>query len=168
MKSFTVAILVNNRFGVLNRVTSMFRRRQFNIISLAVSETESPEYSRITVRSAGDDAGKQQLINQLYKLPDVHSIKEFDPEASVSREMLLIKVANDTATRADVTEAVSAYEGKIVDYTKQSIIIQVVGDSRKIDNFLDLMRDYKILEICRTGIISLERGDATLNETLFI
>ncbi len=168
MKNFTVAILVNNSFGVLNRVTSMFRRRQFNIISLAVSETESPEYSRITVRSAGDDAGKQQLINQLYKLPDVHSIKEFNPEESVSREMLLIKVANDPATRTDVTEAVAAYEGKIIDYTKQSIIIQMVGDSRKIDNFLDLMRDFKILEICRTGIVSLERGGSTINENLFI
>ena len=168
MKSFTVAILVNNRFGVLNRVTSMFRRRQFNIISLAVSETESPETSRITVRSGGDDVGKQQLINQLYKLPDVLSIKEFDPLESVSREMLLIKVENDAATRTDVTEAVSAYEGKIIDYTKQSIIVQVVGESRKIDNFLDLMRDFKILEVCRTGIVSLERGGATLNENLFI
>ena len=112
MKRFTVAILVNNQFGVLNRITSMFRRRQFNIISLAVSETESTEYSRITIQSEGEDVVKQQLINQLYKLPDVCSVLEFDPDESVSRELLLIKVANDPRTRADVTVASDAYEGK--------------------------------------------------------
>ena len=168
MKRFTVAILVNNQFGVLNRITSMFRRRQFNIISLAVSETESTEYSRITIQSEGEDVVKQQLINQLYKLPDVCSVLEFNPDESVSRELLLIKVANDPQTRADVTVASDAYEGKIVDYTKESIIIQMVGDNRKINNFVNLMREYKILEICRTGIISLDRGGSTIEKNLFI
>ena len=168
MKRFTVAILVNNQFGVLNRITSMFRRRQFNITSLAVSETESTEYSRITIQSEGEDGVKQQLINQLYKLPDVCSVLEFDPDESVSRELLLIKVANDPETRADVAVASDAYEGKIVDYTKESLIIQMVGNSRKINNFVNLMREYKILEICRTGIISLERGGSTIEKNLFI
>lgn len=168
MKRFTVAILVNNQFGVLNRVTSMFRRRQFNIISLAVSETESTEYSRITIQAEGEDIVKQQLINQLYKLPDVCSVLEFNPDESVSRELLLIKVANDPQTRSDVSVASDAYEGKIVDYTKESIIIQMVGDTRKINNFVNLMRGYRILEICRTGIISLERGGSTIEKNLFI
>ncbi|MBQ9168545.1 MAG: acetolactate synthase small subunit [Oscillospiraceae bacterium] len=168
MKRFTVAILVNNQFGVLNRVTSMFRRRQFNIVSLAVSETESTEYSRITIQSEGEDLVKQQLINQLYKLPDVCSVLEFDPDESVSRELLLIKVTNDPETRAAVTIACDAYEGKIVDYNKESIMIQMVGDNRKINNFVNLMREYQILEICRTGIISLERGGSTIEKNLFI
>lgn len=168
MKRFSVAILVNNQFGVLNRVTSMFRRRQFNITSLAVSETESTEYSRITIQSEGEEVTKQQLINQLYKLPDVRSVLEFDPETTVSRELLLIKVVNDPATRSDLTVASDAYEGKIVDYTKESIMIQMVGDSRKINNFVNLMRDFEILEICRTGIISLERGGSTISENIFI
>lgn len=168
MKRFTVAILVNNQFGVLNRVTSMFRRRQFNIISLAVSETESMEYSRITIQSEGEGVTKQQLINQLYKLPDVCSVLEFDPDESVSRELLLIKVANNPETRGDITVASDVYEGKIVDYTKESIIIQMVGDNRKISNFVNLMRDYGILEICRTGIISLERGGSIISENVFI
>lgn len=95
MNRYTVAVLVRNQFGVLNRVTSMFRRRQFNIIALSVSETESVEYSRITVTFEGEENNKQQLINQLYKLPDVFSIKEFNSGNSVSCELLLIKMQND-------------------------------------------------------------------------
>ncbi len=168
MKSFTIAILVNNQFGVLNRVTSMFRRRQFNITSLTVSETESTKYSRITIKADGEEIAKQQLINQLYKLPDVCSVAELHLETSVSRELLLIKVVNDPATRDDIRTASDAYEGKVVDYTKESIIIQMVGDSRKIDNFINLMKDYTILEICRTGIVSLERGSSSIRKvTLF-
>ena len=105
MKTFSVAILVNNQFGVLNRVTSMFRRRQFNIISLTVSETESEKFSRITVRSEGDGMKKEQLINQLYKLPDVVSIAELDNLDTVSRELLLIKVRNDPAVRGEISAA---------------------------------------------------------------
>ena len=111
---FTVAILVNNQFGVLNRVTSMFRRRQFNISSLTVSETESPDYSRITVLFDGEDSTKQQLINQLYKLPDVCSIKELHTEDSVNRELMLIKVRNNPETRQDIMSAVSVFRCKII------------------------------------------------------
>lgn len=162
MKRFTVAILVNNQFGVLNRVTSMFRRRQFNIHSLTVSETESAEYSRITVQSEGEEVTKQQLINQLYKLPDVCSIQEFEDQDVVSRELMLIKMKNDPQTRVDVQDAIDAFEGKIVDYTRDSLTIQMVGDSRKIDNFVNLMKEYEILEICRTGVVFLERGASTI------
>ncbi len=162
MKKFTVAILVNNQFGVLNRVTSMFRRRQFNISSLTVSETESEAFSRITIQSQGDEIKKEQLINQLYKLPDVCSVAELDALDTVSRELLLIKVKNDPESRGDVRSATDAYEGKVVDYTKESIIIQMVGDGRKIDTFIDLMRDFEIMEICRTGIVTLQRGAHTI------
>ena len=164
MKRFTVAILVNNQFGVLNRVTSMFRRRQFNIHSLTVSETESAAYSRITIQSEGDGVVKQQLINQLYKLPDVCSIQEFEQQDVVSRELMLIKMKNCAETRDDVRGAIDAFEGKIVDYTKDSLTIQMVGDSRKIDNFANLMKEYEILEICRTGVVSLERGASTIRK----
>ena len=159
---FTIAILVNNQFGVLNRVTSMFRRRQFNITSLTVSETESEDFSRITVQSEGDEVKKEQLFNQLYKLPDVVSVADLSADNIINRELLLIKVRNDPNSRGDITAAADAYEGKIVDYTKESIMYQMVGDSRKIDNFIDLMRDFEILEICRTGIVSLQRGATTI------
>ena len=159
---FTIAILVNNQFGVLNRVTSMFRRRQFNITSLTVSETESEDFSRITVQSEGDEVKKEQLFNQLYKLPDVVSVADLSTDNIINRELLLIKVRNDPNYRGDITAAADAYEVKIVDYTKDSIMYQMVGDSRKIDNFIDLMRDFEILEICRTGIVSLQRGATTI------
>ena len=164
MKRFTVAVLVRNQFGVLNRVTSMFRRRQFNINALTVSETESPEYSRITVLFDGEDSTKRQLIDQLYKLPDVCSIRELHKDDSVSCELLLIKMQNEPSTRDEIRAAADAYEAKIVDYTRDSMVMQMTGDSRRIDDFINLMRDYTILEICRTGIVSLERGSSTIRK----
>ena len=168
MQRFTVAILVNNQFGVLNRITSMFRRRQFNIGALTVSETESSEYSRITVQSEGDERTKQQLINQLYKLPDVVSIVELNPEETVSRELLLIKVENNPATRPDVRAAIDAFEAKIVDYNHESMVIQMVGDSRKTDDFINLLLAYNIMEICRTGVVALERGASTIRKVTML
>ena len=164
MTNFTIAVLVRNEFGVLNRVTSMFRRRRFNINSLTVSETESPELSRITVSSSGLEADKNQLINQLYKLPDVCSIKELDIVESVTCELMLIKVRNEPETRADVRDAAAAFGAKTVDYTRDSVTMRLTGTSREIDAFVDLMRDYTILEICRTGIVSLERGSTTIRK----
>ena len=155
MERYTIAILVHNRFGVLNRVTSMFRRRQFNINALTVSETESNLYSRITVRFEGD---------QLYKLPDVVSIKEFTPDETVSSELLLIKMENDSKTRDDIRAAADAYRAVTVDYSRDSFVLQLTGDSRRIDDFINLMRDYTILEICRTGVVSLERGGSTIRK----
>ncbi|MBE6575977.1 MAG: acetolactate synthase small subunit [Clostridia bacterium] len=164
MNRYTVAVLVRNQFGVLNRVTSMFRRRQFNISALTVSETESSEYSRITVIFDGDELNKQQLINQLYKLPDVYSIKEFGADDSVSCELLLIKMENNPATREDIRAAAEAFNAKTVDYAKESIVFRLADDSRRIDDFINLMRDYTILEICRTGSVSLEKGSSTIRK----
>lgn len=164
MSHYTVAVLVRNQFGVLNRVTSMFRRRQFNINTLTVSETESAEYSRITVTFEGEEWYKQQLINQLYKLPDVCSIKEFDSVSSVSAELLLIKIENAPSNREEIRAAADAYGAKTVDYTKDAIMFQLTDSSRRIDDFIDLMRDFGILEICRTGIVSLEKGGSTIRK----
>ena len=168
MSRYTVAVLVRNQFGVLNRVTSMFRRRQFNISALTVSETESNEFSRITVLFEGEENNKQQLINQLYKLPDVCSIRELTSENSVACELLLIKMQNDPSCRADMRAAADAFEAKTVDYSKESIVYRLCDETRRIDEFIDLMRDFTILEICRTGIASLEKGASTIRrETYF-
>ncbi len=162
MQRYTVAVLVRNQYGVLNRVTSMFRRRQFNITSLTVSETESTEFSRITVLFDGDETNKQQLINQLYKLPDVCSIKELDGKDDIKVELMLIKVANKPQNRDEIMAAATAFEAKTVDYCKESIIFQLTAEAMRIDSFIELMREYEIMEICRTGIVSLERGYSTL------
>ena len=164
MQRFTVAVLVRNQFGVLNRVTSMFRRRQFNIDCLTVSETESAEFSRITVQFDGEELNKKQLIDQLYKLPDVCSIKEFYADDSVSCELMLIKVKNEPQTREEIRAAADAFDAKTIDYTREAIVLQLTDSSRRIDDFINLMRDCTILEICRTGIVSLERGETTLRK----
>ena len=162
MKRYTIAVLVRNEFGVLNRVTSMFRRRQFNITSLTVSETESPRFSRITVTFDDESGKKDQLINQLYKLPDVESIRELNSENCVSLELLLIKMANEASTRGDIRTAADAFGAEIMDYSKESMMFRLTAESRKIDDFIKLMMDFSIIEICRTGIVSLEKGSDTL------
>ncbi len=164
MERYTVAVLVRNQFGVLNRVTSMFRRRQFNISSLTVSETESPALSRITVQFDGEDNTKQQLINQLYKLPDVCSVQEYKAENTVSRELLLIKMENTPGAYDEIRAAADAFHAKTLDYTREYIILQLTDESRRIDDFIRLMSDFQILEICRTGVVSLERGNTTIRK----
>ena len=164
MTTYNIAIMVRNEYGVLNRVTSMFRRRQFNILSLTVSETETERLSRITVQYEGEERSKRQLVAQLAKLPDVISWKEFDPEDSISCELLLIKRANRNETRSQVLDAADAFRAKIVDYTRDSIVFRIAGGSRRIDNFIDLMRDFEILEVCRTGVVSLERGPSVMRD----
>lgn len=164
MNRYTVAVLVNNQFGVLNRVTSMFRRRQFNISALTVSETETNTLSRITVVFSGEEDSKQQLINQLYKLPDVCSIQEFSEDDSVNCELLLIKMQNDPETRNDIRNAADAFGAVVMDYAKNSVIFRLTDSSRKIDDFINLMKEYTILEICRTGSVSLEKGSTTIRQ----
>lgn len=166
MTRYTIAVLVRNQFGVLNRVTSMFRRRQFNISALNVSETESQDYSRITVVFDGEDLHKKQLVSQLYKLPDVCSIKEFKHGSSVNCELMLIKLENNPETRADIRAAADAFNAVTVDYSHEAIMFRLVDSSRRIDEFIELVRDYNILEICRTGTISLEKGNQTLRQII--
>lgn len=165
MEHHTFAILVKNQSGVLNRVTSLFRRRQFNIYSLTVSETESSELSRITVLFDGDEHSKRQLKSQLMKLPDIFAVTELDRDATINCELLLVKMANSSnEDRNDILDAAGAFGAKIMDYTRDAIILRLVGSSRRVDDFIDLMRDYRILEICRTGVVSLERGSHTMRE----
>ena len=154
MKQYIVAVLVRNRSGVLNRVTSMFRRRQFNISALTVSETESPELSRITVLFSGADQTKTQLI--------VVSIRELSEDRTISSELMLIKVKHSPELREELRTASEAFGATAVDYTRDAITLQLAGESRKLNSFIDLMRDYTILEICRTGVVALERGDAVI------
>ena len=166
MNRYTLAVLVRNQFGVLNRLTSMFRRRQFNISSITASETESGEYSRITFSFDGEEDGKQQLVNQLYKLPDVCSIKELTGENSLSCELMLIKMKNDPAVRNEIHAAAEAFKAETIDYTRDSIILRLIGNSTKMDDFITLMRDFTILEICRTGTASLEKGGSVLRQAM--
>ena len=158
---FVIAVYVDNKYGVLTRVTSMFTRRGFNIDALTVGETESPEYSRITISMSGDGYAREQLINQMRKLFNVKKVEVLEDD-SIKRELMLIKVRNTSETRGDVLAAVEVYRAKVIDYSMDEMCIEITGDPSKIDAFIKLMIPYGVLEMCRTGIVALERGTTTL------
>ncbi|MBQ9084700.1 MAG: acetolactate synthase small subunit [Clostridia bacterium] len=161
VKPFVIAVYVDNHYGVLTRVTSMFTRRGFNIDALTGGETESPEYSRITISLSGDGYAREQLINQLKKL---HNVKKVDvlQDDSIKRELMLLKVGYTRETRGDILDAVNVFRGNVIDYTADAMCIEITGDPSKVDAFVQLMLPYGIIELCRTGIVALDRGNSTL------
>lgn len=158
MAKYVFGILVSNKFGVLTRVTSMFTRRGFNIDTLTVGETQSPDLSRITVCMKGDEYSKTQIIKQLDKMHDVKQVKVMERDETVTRELLLIKLKNDSATRQDVLAAVDVFRSKIIDYSPDALCIEITGETSKINAFIELVKPFGILEMCRTGLVALERG----------
>ena len=160
---FVIAVFVENKFGVLTRVTSMFTRRGFNIDALTVGETESPEYSRITISLSGDGYAREQLINQLKKLYNVKKVDVLEDDC-IKRELMLIKIRYNSDTRADILSAADVYRAKVIDYTTDAMCIEITGDPTKIDAFIKLMIPFGIIEMCRTGIVALDRGTSTLLE----
>ena len=158
---FILAVYVDNTVGVLTRVTAMFTRRGFNIDALTVGETERSEYSRITISMVGDKYVREQLINQLKKLEVVKKVEVLD-DAPINRELMLIKVKNEAANRADIMTAVDVYRASVIDYSADGMCIEVTGNPSKIDAFVKLMQPFGILEMCRTGIVALDRGTVTL------
>ena len=159
--SFILAVYVDNTVGVLTRVTAMFTRRGFNIDALTVGETERSEYSRITISMAGDKYVREQMINQLKKLEVVKKVEVLD-DAPIKRELMLIKVKNEQVNRADIMTAVDVYRASVIDYSTEGMCIEVTGNPSKIDAFVKLMQPFGILEMCRTGIVALDRGIVTL------
>ena len=160
-EKFVIAMYVENKFGVLTRVTGMFTRRGFNIDALAVGETESPDYSRITITLSGDKYIREQLINQLNKLHNVKKVEVLDGEC-IKRQLMLLKVSYNSQTRAEILAAAEIYRGNVIDYTPDEMCIEVTGHPKKIDAFIKLMIPFGILEMCRTGVVALERGTKTL------
>lgn len=162
MKNYTIAIIVSNLSGVLTRVTSMFTRRGYNIDTLTVGETENSEYSRITVTVYTEESGCNQIVSQLKKMHDVKNVAVLNDYDCVTRELVLIKLENSTENRQDILSAVDVFRSKIIDYSTKSVCIEITGEPTKIDAFIELVRPYGIKEICRTGIVSLSRGESCL------
>ncbi len=162
MERCVLSVFVRNQYGVLARVSSMFRRRGFNIDTLTVGATENPEYSRMTVTFSGDNSVKNQIIRQLQKMPDVECLTELKKGESVSRELVLIKIKNERETRQDIMSVVDIFRAKVVDYSTQAMIIEITGESSKIDAFIELVAGYGIIEVCRTGIVALKRGNGSI------
>jgi len=158
MKRYVIAVYVENKYGVLARVSGMFMRKGFNIDSLTVGETDDPEFSRITITMNGDDYESNQLINQLKKLHNVKKVKLLENSGTVERELMLIKVSNSSEKRSEIMDAAEIYRAKVIDYTTDTVCIEVTGEPSKINAFIDVMKPLGIVEICRTGVVALERG----------
>lgn len=158
----TLAILVENKPGVLTRVAGLFSRRAFNIESLAVGVTEKPDTSRMTIVVSGDDLIFEQVMKQLNKIIDVIRVSEIPADDAVNRELALIKVGVDSTTRAEVMQIVDVFRAKIVDVGIKSLVVEMTGDGEKINAMEQLLRHFGIKEMVRTGKIAINRGSKTV------
>lgn len=161
MKKHTIAVIVNNRAGVLSRVSGLFSRRGYNIHSLAVGTTEDEDLSRMTIVVEGDDEVLEQITKQLYKIIEVVRVYELSNINAVDRELVMIKVAASDITRPEIQQIVDIFRAKVVDLGETALIIEATGDSKKIDALEELLKKFGIREMVRTGKISLARSEET-------
>jgi acetolactate synthase-1/3 small subunit len=158
ISTHTLSVLVEDKPGVLARVASLFSRRGFNIQSLAVGATEQKDMSRMTIVVSVEDSPLEQITKQLNKLVNVIKIVEQEPDNSVDRELALIKVRADAATRSQVIEAVNLFRAKVVDVSTESLIIETTGTPEKLEALLRVLEPYGIRELVQSGVVSLSRG----------
>ncbi|MCJ7530671.1 MAG: acetolactate synthase small subunit [Anaerolineales bacterium] len=156
----TIVALVDDKPGVLNRVVSLFRRRNFNIDSLTVGHTETPGISRMTIVVNSDEVSVERLITYLYKLVNVIQVFDLSLKPTVNRDLAMIKVNANAENRMHITQIVDVFRARIVDVTNNSFIIEITGDEEKIDGFIDVLRPWGIIEMVRTGIVAMARGMA--------
>lgn len=154
----TLSVLVENKPGVLARVSGLFSRRGFNIESLAVGPTEDPEVSRMTIVVLVEDDEMEQVTKQLNKLVNVLKIVELAPETSVQRELLLIKLRSDPHSRSQISTIVEMFRARIVDVTPDSLTVQVVGDSGKLAALTKMLEPFGVREVVQSGMVALGRG----------
>jgi len=157
----TLVALVEDKPGVLNRIASLFRRRAFNIQSLAVGGSEQPGLSRMTIVVVGDSAQVEQVRKQLDKLINVVKVSDITEDDMVTRELALIKVKATASTRSEIMQIVDIFRANIVDVAPGSLTVEVTGDEDKLDSLLGLLRDFGVKEVSRTGRIALTRGSSS-------
>lgn len=158
MERIVLSLLVDNTSGVLSRVAGLFSRRGYNIESLTVGVTADDRYSRMTVVSIGDEEILDQIEKQLRKLEDVRDIKELKPNRSVYRELILVKVRANASERQAVSAIADIFRATVVDVGRDSLTVMLTGDQSKLDALINLLEDYEILELARTGLTGLSRG----------
>ena len=158
MKQRVLSILVDNTAGVLSRVAGLFSRRGYNIDSITAGVTADPKFTRMTVVASGDELILEQITNQLSKLVDVLDIKVLEPEKSVNRELLLVKVAATVEERQNVISIANVFRANIVDIGQKSLVIELTGTRNKLEAFISLLEGYEMLELARTGLTGLSRG----------
>ena len=160
MRQIVLSLLVDNNPGVLARVAALFSRRGYNIDSITAGITNDPKYTRITVAVSGDNQILEQIRNQIAKLVEVRKIVELENSHSVCRELLLVKVMADKKEKQEIIAIADIFRAKVVDVSRDSMVIELTGGQGKLDAFLELMAGYEILELARTGITGLTRGSA--------
>ncbi len=153
----TISVLVENKFGVLTRVTGLFSGRGYNIDTLNVGPTHDPRFSRITIVTHGDEATLEQIVKQLNKLPNVIKVQDFHAGEFVDRELVLVKVGVDSKSRAEVMQITDIFRAKIVDVQPKSLAIEITGSGSKVEKFLDLMSTFGVLDLTRTGQVAMPR-----------
>ncbi len=153
-----LSILVENTPGLASRISGLFSRRGYNIDSFSSGVTADPRYTRVTIVTHGDDNVLEQIEKQVSKLTDVVDLKVLEPGTSVTRELMLVKISAINTDRQDVLTIVEIFHGKVVDVTHDSMVLEVTGNQNKLDAFLDMLGDYDILELARTGLTGLSRG----------
>jgi len=153
-----ISILVNDQPGVLQRVAGLFGRRGFNIESITVGTSEEPGLSRMVIVTRGDEKTMEQIQKQLYKLIDVAKVVDLSQNPMVARELALIKVGAEPSDRPEVFGIVETFRASVVDVAANTLIVQVVGDSDKIDAMVELLKPYGIKELTRTGVTAMTRG----------
>ena len=164
MSRHTLSVLVENKPGVLARVAGLFSRRGFNIDSLAVGPTESPEVSRMTIAVNVEESPLEQVTKQLNKLVEVIKIVELDPEHSVARELLLVKIKADAATRGQVLEVVQLFRAKVVDVATDAVTVQVTGNRGKLEDFLRVVEPLGVRELVQSGMVAIGRGGRSITD----
>lgn len=162
MRHAVFSILVENSAGVLSRVAGLFSRRGYNIDSLTVGVTQDPKFSRVTVTVSGDDDVLEQIEKQLSKLIDVIDIRELPADASVCRELVLVKAMCSPSQRQEITAIADIFRANIVDVSPESVIVELTGGESKLNAFIELLNGFKITELARTGITGLARGSVDL------
>ncbi|CAM4241894.1 acetolactate synthase small subunit [Paenibacillus macerans] len=160
MMKHAISVLVNDQPGVLQRVSGLFGRRGFNIESITVGQSEEEGLSRMVIVTQGDDKTLEQIEKQLYKLIDVIKVVNLSSRPMVSRELALIKVKAEPAERPEIMGVVETFRAAVVDIGSSSLMVQVVGDTEKIDAMIELLRPYGIRELSRTGVTAMIRGNA--------
>ena len=158
-KEHQVLIIAKNAPGIGTRILALFNRRGFNVTKMTSGITNTPGYARITLTVEADDRILDQIQKQVYKIIDVVKVKIFPVEGVIRRELMLLKVKADSETRSQIVQIADIYRGKVLDVTPKTVVIELTGDVEKLDGFVEIMNTYGVLEMAKSGVLAMSRGE---------
>ena len=158
-KRHEILIIAKNKNGIVSRIMSLFNRRGYQVQKMTAGVTNKEGYARLTLTVEGDDKTLDQIQKQVYKIIDVVKVKVFPEEGVIRRELMLLKVKANHETRAQIVQIAEIYRGEVVDVSPDSLTMELTGDSHKLGGFVDIMESYGVLEIARTGVLAMSRGE---------